>query len=52
MNIGLTYDTPPEKMEQAIQILKNIQESDPGLQDKIWLVFDNFGDFSLGINFV
>ena len=52
MNIGLTYDTPPEKMEMAIQILKNIQESDPGLEDKIWLVFDNFGDFSLGINFV
>ena len=52
MNIGLTYDTPPEKMERAIQILKNIQESDPGLEDKIWLVFNNFGDFSLGINFV
>jgi len=52
MNIGLTYDTPPEKMERAIQILKKIQESDPGLEDKIWLVFDSFGDFSLGINFV
>ncbi|HHE64647.1 MAG TPA: mechanosensitive ion channel family protein [Bacteroidetes bacterium] len=52
MNIGLTYDTPPEKMERAIQILKNIQESDPGLEDKIWLVFNSFGDFSLGINFV
>jgi len=52
LNLGLTYDTPPEKMELAIKILKNIQETDPGLDNKIWLVFDSFGDFSLGINFV
>lgn len=52
MNIGLTYDTTPEKMELAVKILKDIQENDPGLEDKIWLVFDSFGDFSLGINFI
>jgi len=52
LNLGLTYDTPPEKMELAMKILKSIQQSEPGLDDKIWLVFDSFGDFSLGINFV
>ncbi len=52
MNLGLTYDTPPEKMELALKILKNIQVNDRGLDDKIWLVFNSFGDFSLGINFV
>jgi MscS family membrane protein len=52
LNLGLTYDTPPEKIELAMSILKNIQESDPGLDNNIWLVFDSFGDSSLGINFV
>lgn len=52
MNLGLTYDTPPEKMEKALKILKDIQVNDPGLENKIWLVFDSFGDFSLGINFI
>jgi len=52
LNLGLTYDTPPEKMELAMKILNNIHANDPGLGDNIWLVFDSFGDFSLGINFV
>lgn len=52
LNLGLTYDTPPEKMELAMKILKDIHAKDPGLDDNIWLVFDSFGDFSLGINFV
>jgi len=52
LNLGLTYDTSPEKMELAMEILKDIQENDPGLDKNIWLVFDSFGDFSLGINFV
>lgn len=52
LNLGLTYDTPPEKMELAMSILRDIQKNDPDLDDKIWLVFNNFGDFAMGINFV
>jgi len=52
LNLGLTYDTPPEKLELAMKILKDIHTGDSGLDDNIWLVFDSFGDFSLGINFV
>jgi MscS family membrane protein len=52
LKLGLTYDTPPEKMELAIAILNEILLNDPGVEDNTWLVFDSFGDYSLGITFV
>jgi MscS family membrane protein len=52
VKLGLTYDTAPEEMEKALGILKEIQENDPGLNEKIWLTFDQFGDYSLGITFI
>jgi len=50
LNLGLTYDTPPEKMELAITILKEITVAhQENIEEKVLLSFNNFGDFSLGI---
>ncbi len=48
MNIGLTYDTPTEKVKQAIQILKDIYQPHPKTQDLI-VSFHQFGDSALNI---
>ena len=52
-NLGLTYDTPPAKVEQAVKIIKEVlaqtdevnQDSD--LQPRVY--FTEFGDFSLNL---
>jgi len=53
MKLGLTYNTPPAKMNEAIAILKDIpnrvQDVDP--KDVI-AAFTDFTDFSLAITFV
>lgn len=52
-NLGLVYDTTPEQMQQAMDILKEIAAAH---QDKIEentpIGFNNFGDFALGIIFI
>ena len=53
LTLGLTYDTTPEQVEQAISILKDIiaDRADTLEQDPtIW--FDSFGDFSLNIKLI
>ncbi len=52
LKLGLTYDTPPEKIQLALAILKELYTNDEALSEKTWLTFDSFGDFSLGITFV
>ncbi|UDQ96720.1 mechanosensitive ion channel domain-containing protein [Lentisphaerota bacterium WC36G] len=62
--IGLTYDTSPEKVEEAIAILKEeygkippcncdpyheFAAGDPENPHRTRVMFDNFGDFSLNI---
>jgi MscS family membrane protein len=48
--IGLTYDTPPEKVEQAVNMIKDLIKKDPGIHDDFYLVnFDKFGAYSLDI---
>ncbi len=52
-NITITYDTPPEKVERAVQIIKEILSQteevnrDPELAPKV--VFDDFKDWALNI---
>lgn len=51
--IGLTYSTPPEKMEEAMAILHAIiDESQDVLLDNRWLTFEAYADFSLNITFI
>lgn len=53
LNLGLTYDTPPQKMQLAMSILREIAVSHQDkIEEKILLSFNNFGDFSLGILFI
>jgi len=53
LELGLTYDTPPEKMELAMELLKKIGEEQHSIIEEETLIsFNKFGDFSLGILFI
>ncbi len=52
LNLGLVYETPTEKIEKAMELLKEIGEANPSLEEKLIIGFNSFGDFSLGILFI
>ena len=52
LNLGLTYDTSPEKMELAMKLLKDINDANPRVRENPIISFNAFGDFSLGIIFI
>jgi MscS family membrane protein len=50
VQLGLTYDTTPERIEEAIEILQSIISDQGGVlepEPTVW--FDSFGDFSLNV---
>lgn len=49
LDLGLTYNTSPEKMEDAINILKNLPAEIPSLESKVQVFFSAYGDFALKI---
>jgi len=53
VQLGLTYDTTPERIEEAIDILRSII-ADQGtvLEARPTVWFDGFGDFSLNVNVI
>lgn len=50
--LGLTYETSPEKMEVAIDLLKKIAIENEQVEDEVIVSFLNWGDFSLDISFI
>lgn len=50
LDLGLTYDTTPEQIEQAIAILNEIVVKHVGTEDESIIWFSSFGDFSLNIS--
>jgi MscS family membrane protein len=50
-NITITYDTPPEKVEKAVQIIQGILENHEGIKDDFppRVFFNGFNDWSLNI---
>jgi len=50
-NIGITYDTPPEKAERAAQIIQEILENHEGMEEDFppRVYFNGFNDWSLNI---
>lgn len=50
--LGLTYDTPPEKMREAMEILREIAQEHPHVGENVVTSFNSFGDFSMNITFV
>lgn len=51
LNLGLTYDTTPEQMERAQEILRDIAAKNEDVGDDVKVSFSNWGDFALGIRF-
>ena len=51
MNIGLTYDTPTEKVKRALQILKEVYRDHPKTFDCL-IGFNKFADSALNIQVV
>ncbi|HUT79372.1 MAG TPA: mechanosensitive ion channel family protein [Polyangia bacterium] len=50
MNVGVTYSTPPKKIDELVARLRSIIEDDPNIKNDFYLVnFDNFGPSSLDI---
>ncbi len=52
LNLGLTYDTTPEKMQLAMDTLKQIADANGDTEDKTVIAFNAFGDFALNVLFV
>ena len=51
-NLGITYDTTPEKMQKALEILENIAKSNEQVSNQgITTAFEDFGDSALKIRF-
>jgi MscS family membrane protein len=48
MNIGVTYDTSPEKLRRALAIIDEVYRSHPKTADLI-VSFNRFADFALNI---
>ena len=49
-NLGLTYDTPPEKMEAFLEGIRHILKANPHIwQDNYHVVFNNYGASSLDV---
>ena len=51
MNLTLTYDTPPDKIERAIKIVEDILENHEGMNAKYppRVFFNDFNDWSLNL---
>jgi len=53
VNLGLTYDTTPEQMKQAKDILKEIVGANHDIIEEDYVaIFNSFGDFSLNLLFI
>jgi MscS family membrane protein len=52
IKLGLTYDTAPDKMLEAIDILKKIPQAVNEIDASTIAVFSDFGDFALGITYI
>ena len=50
LDLGLTYDTTPERIEEAIGILREVVEKHVGTENDTIIWFSGFGDFSLNVS--
>jgi MscS family membrane protein len=52
LNLGLTYDTTPEGMERAMELLGEIAAGNESLEEKVVIGFTEFGDSAMTILFI
>jgi len=50
--LGMTYDTTPDQMQDAMDTLKAINEANDNTEEKTVVAFCGFGDFSLNIKLI
>lgn len=50
VDLGLTYETTPDQIERAIEILNEIVVKHVGTEDDTIIWFSGFGDFSLNVS--
>lgn len=50
--LGLTYDTTPEQIEEALQILTDIVSEAGRTENEYTVWFSGFGDFSLNVSLI
>jgi MscS family membrane protein len=52
VSLGLTYDTSPEQMQLAMDLLTNIAMENQDVEDKVFVSFSEFADFSMNLTFI
>ena len=52
LNLGLTYDTTPEAMQEAMDWLKQLPTQINTIKTDVIVAFTTYSDFSLGITFI
>lgn len=52
LQLGLTYDTTPEQMEEAITLLREIAAAHQSIEEEVKVGFNGFGDFSMNLLFI
>ncbi len=52
LDLGLTYDTSDERIQEAMQILKEIVNENPCTETKVVTAFTAFNDFALNIRLI
>lgn len=52
LQLGLTYDTTPEAMQEAMDFLKQLPTQINAIKNDVVVAFTTYGDFSLGITFI
>jgi len=52
LNLGLTYDTTPEQMRQAMAILKDLAAANEALEKNVSIGFNAFGDSAMNVLFI
>ena len=52
VTLGLTYDTTPEKMDLAMNILRNLPQKIHTIKNDVIVSFLTYGDFSMQILFI
>ena len=52
LELGLTYDTTPDQMRRAMEILHDIATQNPNVENNATVYFKTFADFSINISFI
>lgn len=52
LTVGLTYDTPHDRIREAQEIMTQLVTDHPNLEDEHFVWFEGFGDFSLNVSLI